>query len=208
LNPLQSKYKEHLRYTLPPPNRMKLLDYAARVGNTSSDLDDTTMQEHEAVAPHAHSGNHTHPLASTAPHVFKGVTNDIQLVQRRRPEGSATVPKMVWTVWLGKPMWGARLRAFKEIEASVGVPVRLVQVLRLVRVCVCDRVCLCVCACACPRACVYVVAYFALQFAGFARSHAVAHVNCMLAYAPGYSGHRTKICRVSSAYLELLCSLS
>ena len=66
--------------------------------------------------------------ATPAAHEFKGITNDIQLVQRKPSEGSSTVPKVVWTLWLGKPMQGARLEAFKDIEASVGVPVRLVQV--------------------------------------------------------------------------------
>ena len=42
--------------------------------------------------------------------------------------GSPTVPVVVWTLWLGKPMKGARLQAFRDIEASVGVPVILVQV--------------------------------------------------------------------------------
>jgi hypothetical protein len=42
-------------------------------------------------------------------------------------EGSAIVPMLVWVIWLGQPMAGVRLAAFRALERSVGVPVRLVQ---------------------------------------------------------------------------------
>eukprot|EP00038_Savillea_parva_P003278 m.123475 g.123475 ORF g.123475 m.123475 type:complete len:555 (-) comp11129_c0_seq4:929-2593(-) len=96
--PLVAKYKDHVRGGLPL--------------TTGRDL---------VTAP-------THPAANAPTHgdVTDFAGPDGVIRSNGHGPGSPTVPVMVWSLWFGKPMSGARRRSFEKIKAAIGVPIRLV----------------------------------------------------------------------------------
>lgn len=106
LNPLVDKYLTHVRRALPRP-----LEHGHHIKHS-----------HAHAAQHWRSKHHDDTLVLKKPYTGHGVVTATGVAS-----GSQTVPVMVWTLWFGEPMRGHRLKAFRALEASLGVPVRLIQ---------------------------------------------------------------------------------
>mmetsp|Transcript_17943 Transcript_17943/g.53155 ORF Transcript_17943/g.53155 Transcript_17943/m.53155 type:complete len:561 (+) Transcript_17943:68-1750(+) len=120
--PLLFKYHTHARRGLPSTAAVTaaMMAAAANVSNLPA-----ALRHHHRDSQHGGEGEHNRPLGLPRlnasmlrpPHVVTSTSHGY---------GSHTVPVMVWVVWLGPPMRGARLRGLQQLERSVGVQVRLV----------------------------------------------------------------------------------
>lgn len=103
MNPLFVKYAQHIETMLP--------------ASLSSNA--TIVKAYKAHEQHQHRDEK--PVIMP----FDGPNGEV--VSHGHGAGSSTVPVMVWALWFGAPMKGARLHGFATLQSSVGVPVRLVQ---------------------------------------------------------------------------------